>query len=425
MRYATQMENLLLDILRKNQQVDRVAVESLLPGEWEELYVLASEQRVAPLVWHRLKQKQLDYPVPRDMAALFQAALRQNTLRNLGLNAQVCHLISVLDARNIPVIFLKGIALANAVYESIGLREMNDLDLLVSPGHLRVVAEMLKDMGYRPMNDICPEASGPEGHHLPGFLRQGCAKIEVHWNIANAGKPYSIDPDPLWQRAVPLDIGGVRALSLSREDLLLHLCLHASYPHQFYFGLRPSCDIAEVIDRFGEKMDWDAIIDRARSWRWGRGVYLSLYLARELLDAAVPEKVLGALRPADLPDGLIESSCRQIFTERRLASGVTQPFADFVTSRSLTDKMKILWRRIFLTRDDLALKYSVPSDSLKIYAFYPRRLFDVMGRHKHNYKKILDDDPDMKSFIQRKQILVEWMEQGDAGGGSLKLKVES
>ena len=416
MRYATQMENLLLDILGKKRQLGRAALECLSPGQWEELFVLASEQRVAPLVWHCLKHRRLDHLVCRDKAALFQAALRQNTLRNLGLNAQVCHLISALDARNIPVIFLKGIVLANEVYESIGLREMNDLDLLVSPGHLRAVAEMLDDMGYRPMNDICPEASGPEGHHLPGFLKEGCAKIEVHWNIANADKPYSIEPEILRQRAVPLDIGGVRALSLSREDLLLHLCLHASYLHQFYFGLRPSCDIAEVIDRFGEKMDWDAIIERTHSWRWGRGVYLSLHLAHELLGAAVPEKVLGALRPVDLPEELIESSCRQIFTERRLASGVTQPFADFVTSRRLTDKMKILWRRIFLTRDDLALKYSVPFDSLKIYACYPRRLFDVLGRHKSNYRKILNDEPAMKSFIQRKQTLVEWMEQGDGGG---------
>ncbi len=411
MKHPSQTERLLLDILKKDAPVQHERLRALSAEAWTEMLDIARDQRVTPLAWHRIKQKQLEGGIPAAAASSFEKAFRSNALRNLDLAAQARLLAAEMAFRGIPVVFLKGIVLACAVYEMPALREMNDLDLLVRPEHLHPAASMLESMGFQPATAIAGKTEdGPEGHHLPGFLKSGCAKVEVHWNLANPDKPYSIHPEALWTRTVPFSVAGARALSLSNEDLLLHLCLHASYLHQFYFGLRPSCDIASVLERHGSSLDWEAVIERANQWAWQRGVYLALYFAKDLLDASVPEDVLSRMRPADLPENIIESALGQIFTDRKLARMVTQPFAEFVTNSSPWDKAKILWRRIFLPRKDLARKYSLPADSMKVYLFYPRRLLDVLERHKTNFGKILKDDPHMKGFVNRRQTLVNWME---------------
>ena len=412
MTHPTQTESLLLDILKKDVSLPDETLSTLSAEAWNELVEIARQQRVAPLALHRIKQKNLDSRLPESAASALEKAFRSNVIRNLDLAAQARLLTTALAARSIPVVFLKGIVLACTVYDMPALREMNDLDLLVRPEHLHPVATMLESIGYRPMTRIVGEtADGPEEHHLPGFLKPGCAKVEVHWNLANPGKPFSISPEALWARAVPFTVAGVSAWSLSNEDLLLHLCLHASYLHQFYFGLRPSCDIASVIDLHGSSLNWNAVIERATQWRWRRGVYLSLYFSKQLVAAPVPADVLKALQPSDLPENIIEAALGQIFTDRELARMVTQPFAEFVTNPSPWNKAKVLWRRIFLPRNDLARKYSLPARSMKVYLFYPRRLLDVLGRHKSNFGKILKDDPGMKGFVNRRQAIVSWMDQ--------------
>lgn len=410
MTHPTQTESLLLDILKKDVPLPDERLQALSADAWNELVDIAREQRVAPLTWHRIKQKHLEGRIPKSTASALEKSFHSNVIRNLDLAAQARLLTTALTDRNIPVIFLKGIALAGTIYNMPALREMNDLDLLVRPEHLHPAASILEEMGYRPMTTIAAETNDPDQHHLPAFLKPGSAKVEAHWNLANSGKSYSISPEVLWTRAVPFTVAGAWAWSLSDEDLLLHLCLHASYLHQFYFGLRPSCDITAVLDCRGTSLDWNAVVERAIQWRWQRGVYLSLYLAHILLNASVPEEIFTALRPPDISKPVIEACLDQIFTQRSLARMVTQPFADFVTTPGLWNKARVLWRRIFLTQEDIARKYSLPADSMKAYLFYPRRLFDVLGRHKNNFGKILADDPDMKRFIDRKQTLVSWME---------------
>ena len=75
---------------------------------------------------------------------------------------------------------------------------------------------------------------------------------------------------------------------LSPEDLLLHLCLHASFTHRFRVGLRACWDILETVNHYGQAIDWDLVVRRAQAWGIGRYVYLTLRLVRDLLGAGDP-----------------------------------------------------------------------------------------------------------------------------------------
>lgn len=403
---------LLIDCLKMDgPAVEAARLSGLSPEQSHAFLSLAATQRVRPLLWHRLRQKGLDEAVPIKVAKELQDASRQNTLHNLLLYRELRRLLSALKSEGIPLILLKGIFLAEAVYSNMGLREMNDIDVLARPGDLTRIAGILTGMGYTPLQPICAEITLNSQHHLPPMVKNGHAAFEIHWNLTLPNESYSIDPGGLWERAIPVQIAGCDALTLSPEDLLLHLCLHTSYQHQFAFGLRPSCDIAETIARFGSTLDWRTMTEQAARRGWQRGVYLALLLARELAGADVPADILEKLRPADMTATILGIARAQIFTDKGFAVSIPVPFADLLESRRLRDKIRIFWQRVFLPKAMIAGLYSVPTDSLRIYGCYPRRFVDVLRRHSHNLKKYQQSDAPLKTLVERTNLIADWLAQ--------------
>jgi hypothetical protein len=407
----SKLYDILIACLKKDKcGPEAAAVSALSAQDWHNLLALSTIQRVTSLLWHRLKQKNLETLVPETTAAQLRESFRHNTMNNMRLNGELRLLLLKLNAENIPLILLKGIVLANTVYENIGLREMNDIDVLTQPDDLQRIADILTGMGYKPLQPFRTDVTIQTAYHLPGFIKKGHAKIEVHWTITHPNTNYSIEPHGLWKRAVPVQISGCQTLMLSPEDLFLHLCLHTSYLHPFTFGLRPFCDIAETIDHFGSALNWETVVERAISQHWQRGVYLALQMAVELAGASVPDHVMEKLQPVDISETILETARTQIFTDKYFATSIPTSFAQLLESRRLSDKFKIFWRRVFLPKALIANNYSIPIDSLIIYVCYLRRVYDVLRRHGSTFNKFQKNDSAVKSLADRKKIIADWME---------------
>lgn len=402
---------ILITCLKKNQPgPDRELLTALSPQDWNDLLTLAAWQRVVSILRHRLQQKKLIDTVPVETVKMLRNALFQITARNLRLNAELARLLAALKTESIHLVLLKGMVMANTVYESIGLREMNDIDVLAKPDDLARIVGILTSLGYVPEDPITDiNLTVQAANHLPAFFNEKHTKIEVHANITRPGENYSIDPQGLWQRAVPVQIAGCNTLMLSAEDMLLHLCLHTSYQHQFDFGLRPFCDIAEIINRFQSNIDWKTIVERAVSQKWQRGVYLALLMAVDLAGAEVPGEILRKLQPADITDTVLQAVRLQIFTDKYYHSNIPKPFARLLESRRPDEKIKIFWQRVFLPKTQIAYTYSIPMNSLKIYTGYLRRFVDVLRRHSRTLQQYHKNDNDLKSMIKRKKLIADWV----------------
>jgi hypothetical protein len=403
---------LLVECLKKSgTNVDITRLSYLSLESWHNLLSLARTQRVLSLLWHRLRQKGLDVFVPAAAAETFKDAFRQNTLHNLRFYGELHRLLSVLKSEGIPLILLKGIFLADAVYGNIGVREMNDIDVLARPADLARIAGILTEMGYTPLSPISVDTTLKSAHHLPRMIKNGHAGFEIHWNVTSPNETYTIDPCGLWDRAVPVRIANCDTLTLSPEDLLLHLCLHTSYHHQFAFGLRPSCDIAETIDHFGAGINWQAVTNQAVQWGWQRGVYLSLQLAAELAGADVPADILDRLRPSDVTEAILETSRTQVITDSKFVFSIPVPFAELLESKNLWSKILIFWQRVFLPKAIISSQYSVPMNSIKIYFCYPLRFVDVLRRHGHTLKKHQQNDASLQFLVGRTKRIANWLAQ--------------
>ena len=124
---------------------------------------------------------------------------------------------------------------------------------------------------------------------------------------------------------------------------MLHLALHASAHHVFSsFGIRPLCDIAELLRRFGDTLDWEAAQQRAHDWGAGHALYLTLRLAREMLGAAVPTLLLAALQPADFDSRyLVWARARLMATQSDDTETVSNPLGEIWAARRCRNGWRI------------------------------------------------------------------------------------
>ena len=151
-------------------------------------------------------------------------AFREAWARNLSLVSAAGPAVAALGDAGIPVLLLKGAALAFGDYASPGLRPMNDVDLLVPAAAAAGARRALESAGFRPSE-----------RHVEGFLESihGLAfrgpdglEVDLHWHTL-LERPSRAADDLMFEEAVPLRVPGISALAPSPEAHLLLVAVHA------------------------------------------------------------------------------------------------------------------------------------------------------------------------------------------------------
>lgn len=350
----------------------------LSPAGWRELLASAEAHQVQPLLAHRLLSSDAD--IPDEIRTTLRAIERDTAERNMRRLRDLAVAVRALAGK--PVIVLKGMHLLAQVYESLAVRSMIDLDLLVPSAGLAPAAAALESLGYRAVQPyrISEDAMPFFRNHLPAFTMDGITTIELHWHVALQAPGREIDVAELWQRAIPARIAGVDVRVLSPEDLLLHLCIHAAYGHRFHVSARASCDIAAVVQR-GE-IEWSEVVERAVRWRVAAGTYVTLRLARDLLEAPIPASVLASLEPPNFDESLLAAAIREPFEDPSITA------VNFRMKRGILRKLSYVRERVFVSREAIADEYNLGRSSLRVYAWYAVRAKDLIKRH---WRSVLGD----------------------------------
>jgi hypothetical protein len=87
----------------------------------------------------------------------------------------------------------------------------------------------------------------------------------------------------LFARSTVLDFEGRSVRILSREDLLLVLCVHAAKHQWNQLGM-----VRDIAALAGLTLDWECLLEEARRLRIQRIVLISIILAHDLLQAELP-----------------------------------------------------------------------------------------------------------------------------------------
>ncbi|MBP6717091.1 MAG: nucleotidyltransferase family protein [Acidobacteria bacterium] len=385
------------------------ALDALGDSDWDQLVTIAAYQRVRPLLHERLLQSGRWQRVPPPAWQRLVAACRDIAIRKMHMHAELSALLSALGQHGVPAIVLKGAYLGPAVYENLALREMNDLDVMVPIDRLALAVDLAQARGYAGVRAFDVEADTRGNHHVTRLIKQPFTGLEFHWNITPPLTATTIDPALLWNAARPVRLGNVDALALSPTDLLLHVCFHQSFLHQFEFGLRPSCDIARVIEKIGPTLDWAEVVRQATERGWSRGVGVALHVAKDLAGANVPHDVLQTFGIDDLP-GTAALATQLVWALPDEGRDIPISLAPLGGGGSLDHNLRAITRRVFLPRPHLTGLYGVSADARWWWLLYGYRIVDLVRRRATDgLRLLLRRSTAATDLSKRRNLMRNWL----------------
>ena len=269
-------------------------IKDLLQRDLNWSYIIQKSQLngVTPLVCHNLLRSYSQY-LPSEIFHNLKEFYNSHAQKNLLATMELLRIIRHLESNGVAVLPFKGPLLALQAYGNVSLRQFCDLDILVREKDFRKAIELLLSLEYR----LITSASWLQKRNTPISRKKdyslvskdGNVRVELHWKFSGGHFNLPLNMRLLWHQLERVEVGGLQVRNLPLAELLLYLTMHAS--RHGWVRLAWICDIAELI-RINEDIDWLAEIERAKLLGSQRNLSLGLYLAYDLVGAALPEEVI-------------------------------------------------------------------------------------------------------------------------------------
>jgi hypothetical protein len=275
-----------------------VTLPLLQTGEWQAVVRSGREHGLVPVLYDSLSRRESFAGMPPDVMEFLRQSSFRTGLANWLAFQQLGQLLALFERDRIPVVLLKGAALAHTVYADPGLRPMADLDVLVPYAAFPRARAILIEQNYAP---ILESGDGFDWHfaHAQGFEGRGRQPrlVELHWHLF--GLPYYRERVPIewfWSRTMSARLGERTVRVFSPEAQVLHLAAHLALQHQ----QRPlvwTFDLALVLSHWRDQIQWQSLIDSARAFELSEVLRSALADVEQVWGATIPDhawKLLGA-----------------------------------------------------------------------------------------------------------------------------------
>lgn len=337
----------------------RIANWNLSSLDWPEFISQAEHHGILPLAARNLLEIDSAAPtarLPSEIAGELQLAYDANLRRNLWFASEMLRIQQHFESKQLQAIPYKGPVLAQAAYSDLALRSFSDLDFLISSADFIRAKEALAEIGYLPSADQSAPIErfwlrkgnertfdGPAGKNLlelqwstlPDFYAVGSHSSDSHSN--------DLRVENLIARARRTTVADHEVPSLSAEDNLLVLCLHAA--KHLWMRLIWLTDIAQTFRSEAQVIDHAQVLARASALGILRILGVNFWLIKNLLREEIPtwaEETIASDRSGP--------TLGQEFAERLAASATynfesTEYFRRILKLRERpADQAKYLWR---------------------------------------------------------------------------------
>lgn len=353
-------------------------VPALTRPQWDQFRSEAARQHVLPLLYRRLERPEVRDAVPADVLACMREAFLVVAFGTTRLLRGTATAVKLLEENGIRTMILKGVHLAAAVYPEPAFRGMADADILIDREHLARADALFVERGWGPLPRPDIERFCQKSNHLAKLQEPDGITLEIHYHIERPTSPFTIPVKALWETAVPVDLEGVPTLGLAPEELILHLCVHASYHHRYSRApLKGLLDVRAVLVRNGDAIDWPRLCRLATEWGVGRFVYLTLRLMEEVLDTRTERSDYEALEH-DASDEALIAVVRDYITTP--VADLPEAYELLAESGRLPSWLPVAARSVFLPREQMRAIYGLKPGSPALALYYLVRPFDILYR---------------------------------------------
>lgn len=215
-----------------------------------------------------------------------------SALQNYRMMRLLARLAQRFNDAGVPVMILKGAPLNLLMYITPDSRPMGDLDIMVRPEDAGRAFEILECLGAMPGGPMVRADFFPRFHYECEYTIGAIhpVKIDLHVRPFRPLRYAGLVPEnAFWQNAQTVAIGDATVLVPCREEMLIHLCVHAAVHN----CSRPIWlqDIRRWIHHGSTTLDWNHIVETVRRWRVALPFRTALERAFTDVESTVPQEV--------------------------------------------------------------------------------------------------------------------------------------
>jgi hypothetical protein len=243
--------------------------------------------RLMPMVYTRLRKCGLDDELLGKCRGIYRAYWYKDNL----LIHRAVEIIQKLSDADIPVILHKGIALCVSYYKEIGLRPVNDVDLLLKAGDVLRAARILTDLGYQPIPPRFKEIH--EGllyiRHSRNFVNRDGMDIDLNWHaLKECCGPH--DDDDFWRDSVSAELDGLQLRVLHPADLFLTIVIHG-LKWDTVPPFRWIIDAHTILQHHKNNFDWNRVLMQAEKLQLCLRLKHAVGVLRDIARVEIPDDV--------------------------------------------------------------------------------------------------------------------------------------
>lgn len=315
---------------------------------WHRFVSLARRHRIQGLVWNALA-KHADR-LPDEAKKTLSSDAKRIAATNLAISAECRELKADFARAEVPLLFVKGLAVGALAYRSPLLKMGWDIDLLIDPADLARASELLSARRYflRVPTNLEHLPSWHDRSKESVWSRDDSVHVELHTRLADN---YRLIPtiDIRSPRQLVEVAPGVSLPTLAPDELFAYLAVHGA--SSAWFRLKWISDFAALIHGRSAK-EIVHLYRRSQELGSERAAGQALLLADQLFDALDATR---ALREHLASDRTLRLICGAAL--RMMAGGTGEPtdeplgtlpihWTQFLLGAGLDYKLSELWRQV-------------------------------------------------------------------------------
>ncbi len=279
--------------------VGAIEPSAFQPTDLVALTDTARKHSVTAMLYRQLDRARVDLRAPE--WKMLRAENTKQVIRYLQFKTAFQTIAAALDQANIPLIWLKGFALAHSIYPNPALRSMRDLDVLVPLAQRDQAISHMEQAGFI-LDWFLPSQTLQDMYHH--YHLRGPVPLEIHYRLLGVHSKFftPADLEWFWMQTRTIRCDDLNLAIFTPEAMLLHLCAHTILTHgEPEFLLQRYLDLHLLVGS-APTLDWQLALKRAQELRWTYAVKRALEITREYFGTSLPGTLLQELdvrRPAD------------------------------------------------------------------------------------------------------------------------------
>jgi len=381
------------------------------PVDWAAILELAHLHQVDQFLYPIVRTWDPAFQPEEELMVKWRHSFLNAAANYTRASAQTTEFLKALHTAQVRVVPLKGIWLAENIYEDGACRPMCDIDLLVPPEDLVRARAVFERLGYTTTDYF---SNLERDKHIRYTRPDTVLPIELHWRLWRTSEMDQHLSEPnsnrIWEGLQEEKLHGVPVHIFPPDRQLVYLAQHIQN-HNLTVPLRAYLDLI-LLSRCSQ-FNLARLNEEARTWQVPFSAKFIVQVAFDILGGESAS--LTSFLQADHEEKRRETVCAALHLSDE--SRQLTPAMAACQEASSFKRLGIGLSRILLPPNMIRSNYSQVVHRFGLVGGYISRCADLSRRRRRTWRNVAKNDPslhaDLANFTSRK-ALCEWIHVQDS-----------